>query len=329
MKFGRLLHESFKSEDTEEKVDMYFNRPVGLAVALLCARLHIHPNTVTITSIVIGMGAGCMFYFHDIEHNATGVALLVLANFCDSADGQLARLTGQKTLKGRILDGFAGDLWFAAIYIAIILRLYSQPIPFTHTDWGVLAFILCFVAGVLCHSRQSSLADYYRQIHLYCLYGKKGSELDNSVTQQAIYATLPKRGKWLERLFYRNYARYCRSQEERTPAFQAFYRDVRTTFPDGMPQELRDEFRAGSLPLMKYANLLTFNARSFVLYISCLTDCPYIFPLTEITIFSVIYIYMRHKHEALCARLNGKVRTLTGNRPGKGCITTTNPRDGK
>ena len=107
---------TYKSLDTEERFDIYFNRPIGYAWALLFKALHIHPNVVAIVSILMGAGAGYFFYFPDWRTNLIGVLLLVWANHYDSADGQLARMTGQKTLWGRILDGFAGDVWFFSIY---------------------------------------------------------------------------------------------------------------------------------------------------------------------------------------------------------------------
>ena len=113
--FKELLKASYKSEDTEEWLDVHFTRPIGLAFALMWEKLGVHPNAITILSIILGVGAGMMFYFPDLEHNIYGVVLLMFANFCDSTDGQLARLTGQKTLIGRMLDGFSGDLWFFEI----------------------------------------------------------------------------------------------------------------------------------------------------------------------------------------------------------------------
>ena len=100
--FKTLFRESLKSSDTEETIDIYFTRPIGLVFALLWNRLGIHPNAITILSIFLGVGAGYMFYFPDVTHNLMGVALLMLANFCDSTDGQMARLTGKKTLLGRV-----------------------------------------------------------------------------------------------------------------------------------------------------------------------------------------------------------------------------------
>ena len=129
--FNELLKASMKSDETEEWLDIYFTRPVGLAFALLWYRLGVTPNTITILSIFLGVAAGAMFYFQDVWYNIIGVVLLVLANLCDSTDGQLARLTNQRSMKGRCLDGFAGDTWFAAIYLAIVLRIWHQPMPGT------------------------------------------------------------------------------------------------------------------------------------------------------------------------------------------------------
>jgi hypothetical protein len=238
--FKEMLQASFKSKDTEEWLDVYFTRPIGLVFAIFWNKLGVHPNAITILSIFLGVGAGVMFGYTDLMHNILGVLLLMFANFCDSTDGQMARLTGKKTLIGRMLDGFSGDLWFASIYIAIIIRLFNQNIPGTEVPWHLLIFVLAFVAGVMCHSPQSSLADYYRQIHLLFIKGKEGSELDNYEQQRKIYENLPK-NKWLDRLFYFNYANYCKSQEKRTPKFQKMMEGVKERYGgvENMPQELK------------------------------------------------------------------------------------------
>lgn len=307
--FKELLHASFKSEDTEEWLDIHFTRPVGLAFALLWKRLGVHPNAVTILSFFLGAGAGWMFYYDDLKHNLAGVILLMFANFCDSTDGQLARLTGQKTLLGRVLDGFSSDVWFFAIYLGICLRLFNQPIPFTNVNWSIGIFLVCAVAGFGCHARQCALADYYRQIHLFFLLGKEGSELSSSKEQWGIYRSIPgKPGNWFQRLYYYNYAKYCSGQEQRTPKFQQFFANIRAKYPsaEAIPQSLRNDFRQGSLPLMKYTNILTYNTRAITLYAACLLNVPYVYPLVEIVVFSLICHYMWHRHEALCASLDVK-----------------------
>ena len=297
--FKELLKLSFKSEDTEEWLDVHFTRPIGLAFALLWNKFDIHPNVITILSIFLGLGAGWMFHYTDLWSNVCGVLLLMFANFCDSTDGQMARLTGKKTLIGRMLDGFSGDVWFFAIYLGIVIRLWPQNIPFTDIQWGVWGFLLCALAGFGFHSRQSSLADYYRQIHLFFLLGKEGSELDNYQQQRQIYENLTK-GDLLARTFYYNYANYCKSQEQRTPHFQRFF----SQWKQQPSETVRQQLLAGSRPLMKYTNLLTFNARAITIYVTCLLDCPWVYPLVELTVFQAMYVYMHRTHERLCAELS-------------------------
>ena len=296
--FKELLRLSFKSEDTEEWLDVHFTRPIGLVFALLWNKMDIHPNVITIVSIFLGVGAGWMFHYTDLMHNVCGVLLLMFANFCDSTDGQMARITGKKTLIGRMLDGFSGDLWFTSIYLGIVFRLWNQNIPGTEIQWGIWGLVLCAIAGIMLHSKQSSLADYYRQIHLFFLLGKDGSELDNYKQQRATYEGLPK-SQFLARVFYYNYANYCKSQEQRTPEFQKFF----ARWKQNPSDEIREKLLAGSRPLMKYTNLLTFNTRAITIYVTCLLDCPWVYPLIEITVFQAMYIYMHRTHETLCAQL--------------------------
>lgn len=306
--FKALLKASFKSADTEEWLDIWFTRPIGLCITLVAERLKITPNSITIASIILGVAGGACFYSTALWWNVAGVALLMTANFCDCADGQLARLTNQKTLIGRMLDGAAGDFWFVAAYTAISLRLWSQDIPLTDVHWGPLGFVLCAVAGIHCHARQSRLADYYRQIHLWFLLGKSGSELDDYATQVKTLNALPRKGAFWARRFYQNYAAYCHAQEKATPAFQRFYKSIRGRWADvsAMPAGLRSDFREGSLPLMKWTNILTHNTRATVMYISCLVGLPWVYPLFEILVLSVIYTHMHRSHEALCGRLYDK-----------------------
>ena len=307
--FDELLKASFKSDDTEEWLDVHFTRPIGLFFALIWKRLGVHPNVITVISIFLGIGSAYMFYFTDLQHNIYGVILLVFANFCDSTDGQLARLTNKKTLVGRVLDGFAGDVWFFCIYFAVCLRMQVQLMPGTSMQWGIWIWVLGFLSGILCHSPQSSLSDYYRQIHLFFLKGKAGSELDSYVQQRAIYDALPKRGAIWAHLFYYNYANYCKNQENRTPEFQKFMLVLKDKYPnmEDVPSDIRERFLVGSRPLMKYTNILTFNVRAICIYVTCLLNCPWVYMLIEITILNILYIYMHKQHESLCKSLSYKI----------------------
>lgn len=301
--FRQLLHESFKSNDTEEWLDIWFTRPIGLAMALLCRRLGITPNMVTIVGILLAMLAGWMFFHSDLAHNVCGVALLMISNFCDSADGQLARITNHKTIIGRMLDGLSGDICFFCLYLAVVVRLWNMPIPFTDVPWQGWGIVLCAVCGFLIHSPQSTLADYYRQIHLWFLKGDSGSELDSYAKEQQLYEELKRQGWSWERAFHYFYKGYCRKQERMTPQFQAFFQALTTK---GNRPEVTNAFLADSRPLMKYTNILTYNTRAIIFYVAALTNIPWLFPLCDIVLFQPMFLYMRHSHEHLCETLRTK-----------------------
>ena len=297
---------TFKSADTEEWLDVVFTRPIGYRWALLFQRLGVHPNTVTVLSMILGAAAGVLFYFdadtpQGLALNVGGVLLLMWANFYDSADGQLARMTGKTTPLGRILDGASSDVWFIPIYFFIALRLFDKTMPLSQAQtWGWWAFVLCAIAGFGAHTYECQLADYYRNIHLFFLKGKAGSEFDHYDQQRSKYAAMSWRGHVIEKGFQWFYVNYTHTQELATPQFQRLWRILKRTYGDDIPQDFRDRFRLRSLPLMKWTNILTFNTRAIVLYISCLADEPWVYPVFELTVLLVVYLHMRHCHERFC-----------------------------
>lgn len=301
MSNNRKLEATFKSQDTEEWLDVHFTRPLGLLWANFFNRFNVHPNVVTVLSIILGAAAGVMFYYPDLVHTCIGILLLVWANIYDSTDGQMARMTGKKTRWGRILDGFAGDVWFFTIYFFICLRL--TPV------WGVWIWLLAAVSGFVCHARQCQLADYYRNVHLYFLKGESGSELDSYERLREEFRVLPWRGNLVWKVFLFSYGNYTRTQEQMTPAFQALKRALAARFGRRLPMRLRDDFRAGSLPLMKYANILTFNTRAIFLYAVLLLGVPWVYFVFELTVMNVLLLYLRARHESLCRRIHSQLDT--------------------
>lgn len=285
------LESTLKSTDTEEFIDIHFYRPIGYRWALLFQKLGVTPNAVTIASIFLGVGAGICFYFDNIWISLLGILLLVWANSYDSADGQLARMTKQFSALGRVLDGFAGNLWFASIYIAICLRLYPE--------WGGWIWVLACVTGYF-HSKQAEMADYYRNIHLLFLKGKAGSEVDNSKDLTEKFQQLSWGKNFWSKIvlfFYRN---YTTDQENRSPRLQVLLKLLREKYGEVAPETFRKDFREKSLPLMKYTNILSFNTRCIALFISILIGWPWLYFVFELTVLNVLLVYMVTKHEKIC-----------------------------
>lgn len=315
------IESTIKSNDTEENIDIYWTRPIGYAWAVFFEKLGVHPNTVTIISMVLGAIAGICFYFPSyfkggdsaidwmtpekgLLINICGILLLAWANFYDSADGQLARMTGKKTKLGRILDGAAGDVWYIFIYFALVLRVWNDTIPYTNLSWGWIAFFYTAFDGFVCHSAQCRISDYYRNMHLYFLKGKEGSEVDTYPAQKAIYEQQSWSKDFIAKLFQFFYVNWCKNQAKDTPELQKLLAKLKEKYGnDTPPQEFRDEFRKNSFPLLKWTNFLTFNWRAIFLYISCLCDLPMLVITIEIFVFSAVRLYMIHKHEAFCKRM--------------------------
>ena len=322
------IEKTFKSGDTEEWLDVVWTRPIGYWWARFFNYFNIHPNTVTMLSMVIGVASAYFFCFgsyrmagtEGLIMNVVGVLLLAWANFYDSADGQLARMTGKKTQLGRILDGAAGDVWFFFLYHALFIRFYQyhdaefEWLGIENNEQNSLIansifYVSIWVSGLFFHARQCGLSDYYRQIHLFFLKGKVGSELDSSIQQKNLYEETPWKGNIIYKLFLLTYINYTRGQERQTPQFQQLKQVLKEKYgaSENIPQTFRDEFRQLSLPMMKWANILTFNTRAITFYVACLTDLPWRYLVMEFTVFTGLYLYMRHSHETFCKKLIGKL----------------------
>lgn len=292
------LESTLKSSDTEETIDIYFYRPIGYRWALLFQKLGITPNAVTVASIFIGIASGICFYYTDFWINLLGVFFLIWANSYDSADGQLARMTKQYSPIGRALDGLAGDVWFFSIYIAICLRLMPQ--------WGFYIWILALIAGYF-HSKQAAMADYYRNIHLLFLKGKSGSELDTTEELTEKYNHQTFKDNWFEKLYLFFYRNYTKGQESWSPSFQKMFKLLKERFGNNTPEEFRKDFRERSLPLMKWTNILSFNTRAIVLFISVLINLPWIYFVFELTILNILLIHMISSHEKMSKNFMVKI----------------------
>ena len=327
-------YQTLKSAETEDWLDLHVIRPFCYYCAVFFAKLDIHPNTVTIWSMIVGAASAFFFaqgsfYYGDnfggsptwgVIYNVIAIILLMWADVLDCTDGQLARMTGKKSRMGRILDGVAGFAWFLPIYVLLVYRFYLHHdlefgwLGIEPTEQNVLiatgiVFVLGLISGIAGLAGQQRLADYYIQVHLFFLKGEKGSELDNSARQQEIYDQMTKDTPWVERLFQKSYIGYTQKQEKATPQFQRLMKKLREKYGsiDNVPQSVRDEFRAKSLPVIKWNGLLTFNFREFWLFLFCLLDVPAALFVWEIVGMGLLYLYVNHRHESFCKQMADKL----------------------
>lgn len=281
---------SLKSIETENIVDRAFYRPIGFRIARLLRGTGVTPNTVTIISIFIGAAAGFLFYQDNFVCNVCGILTLVLANILDCVDGQLARLTGIKSEIGRILDGLAGDIWFASIYIGFALRLSEQ--------YGNYWFFAVAVLSGFSHLLQANITDYYKTLHLYFISKDKGAEFQ---TLEQVRAKREEIKSGVSKFFYSLYLWYTAIQVKATPKLQQLLQTLQNTYGENIPEDIRLDFRKESRRLMRYIDLMTFNGRTIIMFIIVLTGQVWMYFLYEIILLNIVLAVVMRKHEKMCA----------------------------
>lgn len=288
---------SLKSIETENYIDRVFYRPIGFKIASALQHTPITPNMVTIISIVIGMAGAALFYFVEpIWLTLLGILGLVTANILDCVDGQLSRLTGIKSKWGRILDGFAGDLCFLTLYIAISMRLYETT---GNSIWFVVAGI-----SLISHLNQAALTDLYKTFHLRFISKEKGKEFE---TYSMVKARVDNMEPGFSKFAMRVYSMYTKMQSLYTPNLQKFV-DVAIDHNIEHDEEIKRNFRLGSRIVMKLVDLMTFNGRTIPLFIVALTGHIWLYFLYEIVFLWIVFFVARDQHETLCKAFSYEVK---------------------
>ena len=83
---------------------------------------------------------------------------------------------------------------------------------------------------------------------------------------------------------------------------------IREKYNGQAPEWFRKAFRTKSLPLMKYTNILSFNTRVTVLFISLLINEPWLYFVFELTVLNGLLIYMIWQHERLSNKLYKEIQ---------------------
>jgi hypothetical protein len=147
---------AFKAFEIEELTDVFFFRPCGWVIARGARLLGMTPTHLSIAGGLIGTAGGALLY--DTSGGALAFLLLLLSEIIDSADGQLARMTGRMTELGRVMDGVGDYVRHAAVYIAIAAGMIHRG-----GDSFVLVWML--LAGIS-NAIQSQMYDYHRTAYV-------------------------------------------------------------------------------------------------------------------------------------------------------------------
>lgn len=134
MSFTEALQSLRQAQKSSKGVSLYsrwVNRPLGRVFAAGAATVGIGPNLVTLFSALVTVAGLALLVLAPISL-ATGIgvaALLVLGFALDSADGQVARLTGKSSPAGEWLDHVVDAGKMVAVHAAVLIALWRDGAP--------------------------------------------------------------------------------------------------------------------------------------------------------------------------------------------------------
>jgi len=296
---------TYKARDVEGFLDLHFYRKAGFWFAQAFARVGFTPSGVTMLSGIFGLAAGHLYYYHDLRLNLLGMALHVLSNTFDNADGQLARLTNQGSRNGRIIDSISDHLVFVGIYLHLVLRCIAEGA-------SPAIWLLALGAG-LSHGVQGAVADYYRNAYLFFVAGRARAEFDSAADLRAEYRRLSWAGDLRQKLLLRVYLNFTLGQERFSPNLVQLRSAAWQAFPAAVPESFRTRYRAVARPMFIWIGFLMTNARMLVLFALLLVARPSWYFVFELTALNLVLAYVLLKQSQLCRSFLPEIQEFVPN----------------
>jgi len=281
---GCAIEETYKLPEAEGVLDLYFYRKVGFQLARFFARLRVSPISVTVLGGVFGVVAGHLYYYRDLRINIVGIALHILANALDNADGQLARMTGKGSREGRIIDSVVDHLIFGSVYFHLTLRCMAEGASPT--------VILLAIAAAVCHALQGGAADYFRNGFLYFTKARSAVQFDSYADLGAEYQIIDWRAEPLKKFLLWLCLNFTRQQEMVMPDLNRLRTAVDREFPEQIPDWLQIRYRDYARPMFKWWGFLMANTRMMVLFVLLLVDQPVWFFWLQLTVFNLLFLVL-------------------------------------
>jgi phosphatidylglycerophosphate synthase len=286
---------TYKTREVEGVLDLYFYRRIGYRLAQAFARLKIAPAGVSLLGGVCGVMAGHLYFYRNLAINVAGMVLHVCANALDNADGQLARLTGAGSRKGRIIDSLADHLVFVSIYVHLALRYLVEGA----SPW----VCLLATAGGISHALQGAAADYFRTSYLYFVKGKSFVDLDSSAALRSDYQGLSWPDQRWHKLLLALYWNFTRQQEMLSPHLKRLREISIRFFPQEIPEWFRLRYQRFAGPMFKLWGLLMTNTRMLILFILLFIGQPVWYFWIEVTVFNILLAYLIYRQESMAQSL--------------------------
>lgn len=259
--FIKQLRQSIKIVEIEERMDLLIHRPIGLVMSWGAIKLGMTPLQISLLSMFTGIVAGVLYFWHfNFWMAALAGFFLVLSGILDTVDGQVARLTGQSSQFGMVIDGTIDNVVFVAAYTGAALPYWSEY------QWYGVGVVI--VSGFL-HSLQSLVFDYYKNEFSF-LYAEQ-KHYRNPETEETKVQLQNAKG-FLEKLLRAFYLDYVRKQNWLTTRKGTIKQRFETlaTNPETKDQ-FKQEYKKTFSPYMTFWALFGgSNTHRTLIIIACL-----------------------------------------------------------
>lgn len=167
MKFSEAMRSLQPAQKSSKGVSLYsrwLNRPLGRVFAAAAASIGAGPNAVTaISALVTAAGLALLVLAPASVMTGVGVAVLLVLGFAlDSADGQVARLTGRSSPAGEWLDHVVDAGKMVAVHAAVLIALWREG---AGPGWAAVALAYQLVSVV-----------FFAALTLFPLLRRRGPE---------------------------------------------------------------------------------------------------------------------------------------------------------
>ena len=287
-----------RTTEIEEITNLYLIHPLASRLVPIFARLHVTPNAVSIVGMLFGILSAFAYYrYWDPRFAVAGFALMIAWHVMDGADGQLARYTQSYSYFGKMLDGIADHVTFAAVYVALAVTSSRQ-----HGNW---VYALVAISGLF-HAIQSASYETERQEYEYLGWGKKPQEpppRHSNARDRGGPGGIRRLSDFLHRLFFfgLSFPTAGINRKFRETMAEALQNDP------GKALLVRQHYRETLAPQIRSWSLLSANYRTLGIFISTLFKAPEYYFGFEIVGFSVLLAVLIRRlnsaHEVLVSDL--------------------------
>lgn len=165
---SRLLQSFIKT--TGGWFSRHLNRPVSLRITRRIVHLPLHPNAISLFTLLVGIGSGWSASMGSLAHLAAGGVLFQIASILDGVDGEVARAKLLHSKVGEWMDTICDDVTNAVFIAGVTLGMHRMTPDLFWLALGVASLVVYGVTlaimygNLIVDKRRPSLLAFQEEI---------------------------------------------------------------------------------------------------------------------------------------------------------------------